>query len=95
MGDHPGEVGHPNGVESCQKSIGTIRCNLAISYNNWQRSLIFRQHAASIYGFVRSVCLFRFVVSKKIKERYQLMYDIARLHLMVPIDFWLDSTPFG
>ena len=34
-------VGHPNGVESCQKSIGTIRCNLAISYNNWQCSLIF------------------------------------------------------
>ena len=34
MGDHPGG-GHPNGVESCQKSMGTIRCNLAISYNNW------------------------------------------------------------
>ena len=60
MGDHPWEVDHPNGIESCQKSIGTIRCNLAISYNNWQRSLIFldtqnernkqshilRQHAA-------------------------------------------------
>ena len=30
MGDHPGAVGHPNGVESSQKSIGTIRCNLAI-----------------------------------------------------------------
>ena len=34
MGDQSGWVGHPNVVESCQKSIGTIRCNLAISYNN-------------------------------------------------------------
>ena len=41
MGDHPGEVGHPNGVKSCQKSIGTIRYSLAISYNNWQHCLIF------------------------------------------------------
>jgi len=39
LGDHPLELGHPNGVESCQKCIGTIRCNLAISYNNWQCSL--------------------------------------------------------
>ena len=36
MGDHPGELSHPNWVESCQKSIGTIRCNLAISYSNRQ-----------------------------------------------------------
>ena len=42
--DHPEEVGDPNGVESCQKSIGTIRCNLSISYNNWERSLIFWTH---------------------------------------------------
>ena len=41
IGDHPGEVGHPNGVKSCEKSIGSIRCNFAMSYNNWQRSLIF------------------------------------------------------
>ena len=41
MGDHPREVCHPNEVESYQKSIGTIRCYLAITYNNWQRSLIF------------------------------------------------------
>ena len=44
MGDHPGEVGHPNGVKSCQKSIGTIRYSLAISYNNWQCCLIFWTH---------------------------------------------------
>ena len=31
----------PNVVESCQKSIDIIKCNLAISYNSWQRSLIF------------------------------------------------------
>ena len=37
MGDHPGEVGHPNRVDS----IGTIRCNLTVSCNNWQCSLIF------------------------------------------------------
>ena len=42
--------------------------------------------------FVRFVS---FCVSKKFKERCQLLYDIARLHLMVPIDFWQDSTPFG
>ena len=42
MGDHPGEVGHPNDVESCQKTIGTIRCNLSLSYNNWQCSLILK-----------------------------------------------------
>ena len=24
MGDHPVEIGHPNGIESCQKSIGAI-----------------------------------------------------------------------
>ena len=35
------EVGHPDGVESCQKSIGAIGCNLAISYNDWQHSLVF------------------------------------------------------
>ena len=42
-----------------------------------------------------SVRLFRFVSSKKIKEHCQLLYDIARLHLMVPIDFWQDPTTFG
>ena len=35
-----GKVGHPNGIESCQKSIGTLTCNLAISFNNWQHSLV-------------------------------------------------------
>ena len=70
---------------------------------------IFKQHAASIFGFVRKFCQFRqskkicvsvrslrsFCVSKKIKECCQLLYDIARLQLMVPIDFWQDSTTFG
>ena len=44
----------------------------------------------SFVHFVRSIC-----VSKKIKEHCQLLYDLARLYLMVPIDFWQDSTIFG
>ena len=32
---------------------------------------------------------------KKIKKHCQLLYDIERLHLMVPINFWQDSIPFG
>ena len=30
----------------------------------------------------------QYIVSKKIKEHCQLFYDIARLHLMVTINFW-------
>ena len=52
---------------------------------------IFRQHAASIYGFVRAFCSFR---SSK-KKLGTLPIDIARLHPMVPIDLWQDSSPFG
>ena len=41
-------------------------------------------------------CVRSFILCvQKIKERCQLLYDILRLHLMVPIDFWQDSTPFG
>ena len=33
--------------------------------------------------------------SKKSQQRCQLFYDMARLHLMAPIDFWQDSTQLG
>ena len=63
--------------------------------DKWWRKSIFLgsmlpQYIALFVCFVCSFC-----VSKKIKECCQLLHDITRLHLMVPIDFWQDSTPFG
>ena len=61
---------------------------------------IFRQHAASIYGFVRTYV--RVCVEKKshfqgdTARRREASYDVARLLLMAPIDPWRNSTPdFG
>ena len=43
-----------------------------------------------------SVCPFQLALSSRIviKQRRQLSYDVARLHLTAPMDFWQNSTPF-
>ena len=47
--------------------------------------LIFRQHAASIYGFVCSFVSFVFRLFRLcVQKNYATLFDIARFYLMVP-----------